>query len=121
MPKRYTYRASLGQPLSGTNLNFYLFVVITSHSFFYFLFICVARQGDRHSFPTRRSSDLAPPPSGRPAARSRAGRRDRGGARSEEHTSELQSREKLVCRLLLEKKKMNTKSLYYVAMHKRKV
>src|SRR5690606_27972498 len=28
-----------------------------------------------------------------------------GTARSEEHTSELQSREKLVCRLLLEKKK----------------
>src|SRR5690606_40871083 len=28
-----------------------------------------------------------------------------GGLRSEEHTSELQSREKLVCRLLLEKKK----------------
>src|SRR5690606_41750707 len=27
-------------------------------------------------------------------------------ARSEEHTSELQSREKLVCRLLLEKKKL---------------
>src|SRR5690606_41539860 len=27
------------------------------------------------------------------------------GTRSEEHTSELQSREKLVCRLLLEKKK----------------
>src|SRR3712207_8370436 len=31
------------------------------------------------------------------------GRRDRG--RSEEHTSELQSRQYLVCRLLLEKKK----------------
>src|SRR5690606_39807840 len=29
----------------------------------------------------------------------------RPGARSEEHTSELQSRENLVCRLLLEKKK----------------
>src|SRR5690606_19403262 len=28
------------------------------------------------------------------------------GSRSEEHTSELQSREKLVCRLLLEKKKV---------------
>src|SRR5207302_6091552 len=28
--------------------------------------------------------------------------------RSEEHTSELQSREKLVCRLLLEKKKQTT-------------
>src|SRR5947209_16484401 len=29
----------------------------------------------------------------------------RGGPRSEEHTSELQSRQYLVCRLLLEKKK----------------
>src|SRR5438445_8445990 len=29
--------------------------------------------------------------------------------RSEEHTSELQSRQYLVCRLLLEKKKINTK------------
>src|SRR5690606_41088400 len=33
--------------------------------------------------------------------------RDRVLARSEEHTSELQSRENLVCRLLLEKKKEN--------------
>src|SRR5207302_7540274 len=32
-------------------------------------------------------------------------RRSRGDTRSEEHTSELQSRENLVCRLLLEKKK----------------
>src|SRR3712207_8107885 len=31
-------------------------------------------------------------------------RRRPGGARSEEHTSELQSRQYLVCRLLLEKK-----------------
>src|SRR5258707_11645592 len=30
-----------------------------------------------------------------------------GGARSEEHTSELQSRQYLVCRLLLEKKKLD--------------
>src|SRR5436309_10820541 len=30
-----------------------------------------------------------------------------GELRSEEHTSELQSRENLVCRLLLEKKKVN--------------
>src|SRR5690606_41056147 len=83
-----------------------------------------------HSFPTRRSSDLgvrrAPPrpssgtprcarrgPTTRrraPASRRRAPRpagRARGPAspRSEEHTSELQSRENLVCRLLLEKKK----------------
>src|SRR5436305_9027046 len=83
------------------------------------------------SFPTRRSSDLA---SSAPArARHRAARRgrrrsagrippvagcaraarrhdrDRAHAapahRSEEHTSELQSRPHLVCRLLLEKKK----------------
>src|SRR5690606_39606562 len=33
----------------------------------------------------------------------------RAGARSEEHTSELQSRENLVCRLLLEKKKNKLK------------
>src|SRR5690606_40135440 len=32
-----------------------------------------------------------------------------GDLRSEEHTSELQSREKLVCRLLLEKKKTNSR------------
>src|SRR5690349_23790834 len=34
-----------------------------------------------------------------------------GQERSEEHTSELQSRRDLVCRLLLEKKKKNTTSL----------
>src|SRR6266496_6628024 len=34
-------------------------------------------------------------------------RKSPGGARSEEHTSELQSRRDLVCRLLLEKKKKN--------------
>src|SRR3712207_9414609 len=33
--------------------------------------------------------------------------REHLGARSEEHTSELQSRQYLVCRLLLEKKKYN--------------
>src|SRR3712207_8299766 len=38
-----------------------------------------------------------------------AGRRQRaGGPRSEEHTSELQSRQYLVCRLLLEKKNSHT-------------
>src|SRR5690349_23459426 len=35
----------------------------------------------------------------------RSGRARRRGRRSEEHTSELQSRRDLVCRLLLEKKK----------------
>src|SRR3712207_8382339 len=41
----------------------------------------------------------------RPAARACAGRDPAVPARSEEHTSELQSRQYLVCRLLLEKKK----------------
>src|SRR3712207_8487759 len=36
-----------------------------------------------------------------------------GCGRSEEHTSELQSRQYLVCRLLLEKKKNKSKSTYY--------
>src|SRR5690606_41368931 len=77
---------------------------------------------DLPSFPTRRSSDLdfsAPQndhrnsPLERPCrpinrALRRSGRsapRECSRTRSEEHTSELQSREKLVCRLLLEKKK----------------
>src|SRR3712207_7601962 len=42
--------------------------------------------------------------------RARRGPRRAPGGRSEEHTSELQSRQYLVCRLLLEKKKKdNTK------------
>src|SRR5438445_6300169 len=71
-------------------------------------------------FPTRRSSDLDPPlgparlcsgPPHDPAgqSRDRRGRREIAPqdreVRSEEHTSELQSRQYLVCRLLLEKKK----------------
>src|SRR3712207_8042356 len=45
-------------------------------------------------------------PSDGSSSRSRRGR-DRSARRSEEHTSELQSRQYLVCRLLLEKKKKN--------------
>src|SRR6266511_4638058 len=40
-----------------------------------------------------------------PHSNADAGIAQRGTRRSEEHTSELQSRENLVCRLLLEKKK----------------
>src|SRR3989442_4692762 len=39
------------------------------------------------------------------------------GSRSEEHTSELQSRPHLVCRLLLEKKKNNTTLQQFTATH----
>src|SRR5260370_20846007 len=43
--------------------------------------------------------------------------RDAEKRRSEEHTSELQSHLNLVCRLLLEKKKTNTKSEYPNTAH----
>src|SRR5204863_4814071 len=104
---------------------------------FLFFFYCSGDHRDLHSFPTRRSSDLDPHPkpcylfalvggnlasyasdfttaSGRkvdlriyvePGKESRcAWAMDR----SEEHTSELQSRRDLVCRLLLEKKNQHT-------------
>src|SRR5207244_13425811 len=88
----------------------------------------LARLPDLHSFPTRRSSDLCRGPycllsydavemlraKGRRARRLAEGYPewqsaglpvDRSDPRSEEHTSELQSPDHLVCRLLLEKKK----------------
>src|SRR2546421_2731787 len=46
-----------------------------------------------------------------------AGCGGRLGWRSEEHTSELQSRSDLVCRLLLEKKKKNTGKATGVTSH----
>src|SRR6266536_4817393 len=57
----------------------------------------------------------APARAGSAIARPRLRTRRRPGiapGRSEEHTSELQSRVDLVCRLLLEKKKKNKKPLY---------
>src|SRR5437764_14554586 len=85
--------------------------------FFFFFFQCYGDHRDLHSFPTRRSSDLVIL---RAEVFRRGGRDDRlhladhdaldfgmhhEAARSEEHTSELQSPMYLVCRLLLEKKK----------------
>src|SRR6478672_13754053 len=43
-----------------------------------------------------------------------------GCGRSEEHTSELQSRSDLVCRLLLEKKKKNKNELFLLEKKKKK-
>src|SRR5690606_41680665 len=91
-----------------------------------FFFYCSAYLRGLHSFPTRRSSDLlarvaalglvqvvatrvqhAAAVVGGDVLRLHAQRDQhvQAGDRSEEHTSELQSRENLVCRLLLEKKK----------------
>src|SRR5258707_10430334 len=55
------------------------------------------------------SSRERPHPGGRSRPPDCAGRRTPGLRRSEEHTSELQSRQYLVCRLLLEKKKKKYK------------
>src|SRR5207249_11737512 len=107
----------------------------------YFSLHSYAAHRDLHSFPTRRSSDLLPKEADpalrarearEPAvdercedalspARNREGlgRHEHGRsrvpdpclARSEEHTSELQSRFDLVCRLLLEKKKKTNKQM----------
>src|SRR5690606_42135700 len=92
--------------------------------FCHFSSSCYAARPNLHSFPTRRSSDLYHQACLhrfrhhlRRAAFHQAVERgvvagsyqDRNVRpqllRSEEHTSELQSRENLVCRLLLEKKK----------------
>src|SRR5215208_7396649 len=73
---------------------------------------------DLHSFPTRRSSD--PSRLGRCTAMRLYDYAASGNCykvrlllRSEEHTSELQSRGQLVCRLLLEKKKKTTNIKQY--------
>src|SRR3712207_7878501 len=59
--------------------------------------------GDAHRSRADRGARRSPHRLVRPARRFPG-----GGGRSEEHTSELQSRQYLVCRLLLEKKKKNT-------------
>src|SRR5207244_11959566 len=94
-----------------------------------FIFVSLVSAAPRRlpSFPTRRSSDLSPkpcpqawPPRRRhrgwpswhrdrrpPSGASLGGPRIQRRPRSEEHTSELQSPDHLVCRLLLEKKKQD--------------
>src|SRR5438874_9148145 len=83
------------------------------------LFSYYANHRNRHSFPTRRSSDLRtltrspraiPWENALPwvivmISQTAVADDPRERIRSEEHTSELQSRRDLVCRLLLEKKK----------------
>src|SRR5690606_40370379 len=66
----------------------------------------IAREkGREKSRPPRRSSRPARCHSGREPGSGRPCPAKLTALRSEEHTSELQSRENLVCRLLLEKKK----------------
>src|SRR5438105_12641013 len=100
-----------------------LLVILVTRTFFFY---CSGAHRDLHSFPTRRSSDLGmvlgkwsnvylpdtaeennPWKLPRPLANLY------NRPRSEEHTSELQSRVDLVCRLLLEKKKRKRKQGKY--------
>src|SRR3712207_9482243 len=96
------------------------------HVSFYFFFFLMIRRPPRStlfpyttlfrsgSHPARRSRTASAHRSAPATSSSRPrcsrrppGRRLSGVPRSEEHTSELQSRQYLVCRLLLEKKKKN--------------
>src|SRR5436305_7087151 len=98
-------------------------LVYSPDTFSFFLHYCSTHR-DLHSFPTRRSSDLyvavvVVASLARAFGKRHGGRRHH--PRSEEHTSELQSRPHLVCRLLLEKKNIkelglrtSLRWLYYV-------
>src|SRR5699024_12290492 len=100
-------------------------IILLPSSFLFVSFVFLLCSGDHRflrSFPTRRSSDLCSPmrwarlrswsspssPAGAPGSWTAdpdvTERHPRSICRSEEHTSELQSRFDLVCRLLLEKK-----------------
>src|SRR5436305_15188422 len=89
---------------------------IIIYVFFFYLYV---DHRDLHSFPTRRSSDLkaievrarawVAVNRDQPALAAQVSGKEScvtACPRSEEHTSELQSRPHLVCRLLLEKKKI---------------
>src|SRR5258707_13493574 len=90
--------------------------VITSEplsSYFFFFFFLMIRRPPRSTlFPYTTLFRSPEPVLAEASHRDEGGdavphlRPHRGGMRSEEHTSELQSRQYLVCRLLLEKKKI---------------
>src|SRR3712207_7836927 len=79
----------------------------------------IGRRSKRPSSRSRRSSSSSPTTTA--SAGYERSRRCSALARSEEHTSELQSRQYLVCRLLLEKKKNHKLQdlifLYYNISH----
>src|SRR2546421_9383802 len=104
-----------------------------SASIFFFFFLMIRRPPRSTLFPYTTLFRSHPPPRAGVAARgacrsAAAGRPTRSAPRSgcacpagrrrrsEEHTSELQSRSDLVCRLLLEKKKKNRQRRSHVHM-----
>src|SRR5687768_18480009 len=81
-----------------------------AYTYFFFFFLMIRRPPRSTLFPyttlfrSDRGDREGQDPHRPPGALADGGR---AGVRSEEHTSELQSRLHLVCRLLLEKKKKN--------------
>src|SRR5476651_2862351 len=78
----------------------------------FFFFLMIRRPPRSTLFPYTTLFRSRDPRHGSPAA-VRASARCVGRRRSEEHTSELQSRQYLVCRLLLEKKKQKQDKYRY--------
>src|SRR5688572_32078826 len=77
------------------------------------LFRSLAFGGSPVDAPRRAPQQRAP---GRSGLNSAHTARERSLSRSEEHTSELQSQSNLVCRLLLEKKKIKYINIYHVIL-----
>src|SRR5438270_10573656 len=93
--------------------------ILVTFLFFFFFFLMIRRpprstlfpyttlfRSDRHHDRVRHKHDC---PRQDPAPQGLVEQHREPEPRSEEHTSELQSQSNLVCRLLLEKKKKNTK------------
>src|SRR5258707_2844259 len=97
-----------------------MYLLPASSSLVSFFFLMIRRPPRSTLFPYTtlfRSRRLPKIAGGSDAyAAHRQGQRARRG-RSEEHTSELQSRQYLVCRLLLEKKKKRSASVDHVHGH----
>src|SRR5207248_8890352 len=105
------------QPSSSTCVSALSTHFITQYSFFFF-FLMIRRPPRSTLFPYTtlfRSATRtgAPSPRRRPSSATQVSTGSSAtNARSEEHTSELQSPYDLVCRLLLEKKKTQRKKLF---------
>src|SRR6266496_6054615 len=91
-----------------------LFLLSFLFFFFFFFFLMIRRPPRSTLFPY--TTLFRSPGTPWPAARA-CGRH--GSPRSEEHTSELQSRRDLVCRLLLEKKKKKQKHKLHIKKKKK--
>src|SRR2546429_9835634 len=88
------------------------FLYVPRHHFnmYFFFFLMIRRPPRSTLFPYTTLFRSLDRQSGTQARGGRAHRAVPAGVRSEEHTSELQSRLHLVCRLLLEKKKKHRRT-----------